>query len=65
MADEVAVDLFLHGRIKFTDIARLIELTLAKHRKISQPALDEILQADSWAREEAGKLARLENLCRL
>ncbi len=50
-ADEVAVELFLSGRIRFTDIAGAVERTLAQHRLISNPGLEEIEAADSWARE--------------
>ncbi len=56
-ADEVAVDLFLSGHIKFTDIARLVEPVLEKHHPIPSPTLEEILAADSWAREEVKRLA--------
>ena len=52
-ADEVAVELFLSGKIAFTDIARIVQRTLEKHHNISQPSLEEILAADSWAREYA------------
>jgi 1-deoxy-D-xylulose-5-phosphate reductoisomerase len=62
-ADEVAVDLFLAERIKFTDIARLIELTLEAHDNVVNPGLDQILWADSWARERAKELAGERNLC--
>jgi len=51
-ADEVSVELFLSGRIKFTDIAKLVEGALESHKAISHPALEEILAADSWAREK-------------
>jgi 1-deoxy-D-xylulose-5-phosphate reductoisomerase len=51
-ADEVSVELFLAGRIKFTDIAKLVEGALESHKAISHPGLDDILAADSWAREE-------------
>jgi 1-deoxy-D-xylulose-5-phosphate reductoisomerase len=50
-ADEVAVGLFLSGHIRFTDIARLVEQALDKHKAISHPTLEEILAADDWARE--------------
>lgn len=51
-ADEVAVELFLTGRIRFTDIAPVIEKTLAAHTStIDNPNLDEILASDSWARD--------------
>jgi len=56
-ADEVAVELFLSGGIKFTDIARLVEPVLEKHHPNPSPTLEEILAADSWAREEVKRLA--------
>jgi len=51
-ADEVAVELFLSQRIKFTDIARLVEQTLEEHEAIAHPTLEEIMAADAWAREK-------------
>ncbi len=50
-ADEVAVELFLDGRILFTDIAGFIERTLEQHQPVSEPGLEEIEAADAWARE--------------
>jgi len=50
-ADEVAVELFLAGRIRFTDIAGAIERTLEQHRAITKPTLEQIEAADVWARE--------------
>jgi 1-deoxy-D-xylulose-5-phosphate reductoisomerase len=50
-ADEVAVGLFLDGRIGLTDIPRLVEKTLSAHRSADNPALEQILAADGWARE--------------
>ena len=50
-ADEMAVELFLAGRIRFTDIAGVIERTLEQHRVIAQPTLEEIEAADVWGRE--------------
>lgn len=60
-ADEVAVELFLSERIKFTDIARLVEQALERHQAISHPTVEEILAADSWAREEVRRLASGDN----
>jgi 1-deoxy-D-xylulose-5-phosphate reductoisomerase len=57
-ADEVAVELFLSERIKFTDIARLVARALESHKAISHPTLDEILAADDWARETVSGLAK-------
>jgi 1-deoxy-D-xylulose-5-phosphate reductoisomerase len=52
-ADEVAVGLFLAGRLDFTDIPRLIVRTLEKHTNISHPSLEDIMAAGNWAREKA------------
>lgn len=54
-ADETAVELFLKGKIRFVDIARLIEQVLDQHQNITSPNLDEILAADDWARQQALK----------
>ncbi len=56
-ADEVAVKLSLSHRIGFLDVAPLIEQTLERHQGIKKPTLDEILQADAWAKEWAERLA--------
>ena len=52
-ADEVAVELFLKGAIKFPDIARLVEQVLREHQTIFDPTLDDIINIDRWAREKA------------
>jgi len=49
-ADEVAIQHFLAGHLRFTDIARVIEDTLAAHSSTAHPALDDILAADASAR---------------
>jgi len=49
-ADEVAVQNFLAGHIGFLDIAHAIEDALNAHQGLARPALEEVLQADSWAR---------------
>ncbi len=62
-ADEVAVELFLAQRIKFTDIANLVEKVLEQHQSIPYPTLDEIMAADTWAREKVLQLATGDNPC--
>ncbi len=57
-ANEVVVAAFLNDRIAFRDIARLIEQVLEKHKPISKPSLDDILEADRWARQEADNLLK-------
>jgi 1-deoxy-D-xylulose-5-phosphate reductoisomerase len=51
-ADEAAVELFLESRIKFTDIPRLIAGVMEQHANKSSPSLDDILEADLWARDK-------------
>ena len=52
-ADEVAVGLFLEKKIKFTDIPKIVEKAMSKHKVIINPSLNQILETDAWAREEA------------
>ncbi len=52
-ADEVAVEEFLAGRIRFTDIPRLIERVLAAHVPGPEDELTAVLEADAWARRQA------------
>jgi 1-deoxy-D-xylulose-5-phosphate reductoisomerase len=47
-ADEAAVEHFLAGRCRFTDIARLLERTLDSHRPVREPRLDDLLAAEAW-----------------
>jgi len=62
-ADEIAVDLFLSRRIKFTDIACLVEQVLGEHQTVACPTLDEIIAADTWAREMATRFVNGDSLC--
>lgn len=55
-ANEVAVQLFLQRRIGFTDIPRLVEQVMLSHQTIDIPDLQEILEADTWAREYCRRL---------
>jgi 1-deoxy-D-xylulose-5-phosphate reductoisomerase len=56
-SDETAVDLFLKKLIGFADIPRIIEEVLNLHKNIISPQLEEVLAADTWAREQTLKLA--------
>ncbi len=56
-ADEVAVELFLDGRIRFVDIAPLVERVLEQHDNMAQPTMEDILAADARAREKAMAIA--------
>jgi len=50
-ANETAVQLFLDGRIRFSDIAASVRGVLDAHRVVPASSLEEILAADAWARE--------------
>lgn len=52
-ADEVLVQAFLAEKIPFPAIARGIQLILAKHKKERVTSLEDVLDADRWARQEA------------
>lgn len=52
-ANEVAVEAFLENRIRWTDIAQVIEAVMGHHDGGSGETLDEILDADSQARKYA------------
>ena len=57
-ADEIAVQLFLENKIRFTDIAPVIETVLGLHRPPHGAGLEEIIAADAWSRETALRAAR-------
>lgn len=50
-ANEEAVYSFLEGKIKFTDIPKVINFALDSHNLILNPNLDEIIKLDQWAKE--------------
>jgi|TARA_B100000315_G_C14593015_1_gene596991 1-deoxy-D-xylulose-5-phosphate reductoisomerase len=62
-ADEVAVELFLSQRIKFSDIARLVERSLSGHQVIVHPTIEEIIAADDWARKTTKEFAAGASRC--
>ena len=50
-ANEVAVDRFVKGEVRFPDIWGIVESALAKHRLVEHASLEQVLAADRWARE--------------
>ena len=52
-ADEVAVNAFLQGRIRFTDICRVVEKVLSQHDAGEGRRVDELIEADRWATRRA------------
>ena len=55
-SNEEAVLNYLERKIKFSDIPRIVEKALSRHRRREALCLDAVLQADRWAREEVRKI---------
>ncbi len=49
-ADEEAVELFMSGRLKYTQIAEAIEYAMDRHKSVKNPSLEDIYEADKEAR---------------
>ncbi|MHC4436664.1 MAG: 1-deoxy-D-xylulose-5-phosphate reductoisomerase [Planctomycetota bacterium] len=56
-ANEAAVEEFLAGRIKFVNIVEIIENCLNRHNVKATVCLEDVLEADAWARREVTELA--------
>jgi 1-deoxy-D-xylulose-5-phosphate reductoisomerase len=52
-ANEVAVNAFIGGHIRFGMICKLVESTIRSHQVQPEPSLDDLMQADRWARATA------------
>lgn len=52
-ANEFAVEAFVNGKLRFSQIPELVERTMAAHNVVTHPTLDQILAADAWARQAA------------
>ena len=57
-ANEVAVEAFLEGRIKFTDIHVIIEKTMDAHTPHSLASIEEVLSVDRWGRNKSSEILR-------
>ena len=55
-ANEIAVDAFLNGGIRFTDISDIIQSTMQAHTPRPVLSVEAALEADRWAREKADSL---------
>ncbi len=56
-ANEIAVFEFLRGRIRFTDIARIVEMTLSHIQPVIAETIECVLEADKTARRYSEKIA--------
>ena len=55
-ANEIAVDEFIKGNIKFLEIYEVIKKTMDNHEVHEVLTLEEVIKADKWAREEARRI---------
>ncbi len=58
-ANEVAVEAFLAGRIRFVEIPAAIERTMSFHQTHSLGTIEEVLFVDRWAREKTRELLKI------
>jgi len=56
-ANEAAVEQFLAGKVKFVNILELVENCLEEHDIKTGVSLDDLLEADMWARRKVSELA--------
>jgi 1-deoxy-D-xylulose-5-phosphate reductoisomerase len=54
-ANEIAVEAFVNRKINFPQITETVRRTMDAHKTIAHPKLEQILEADAWARQEALK----------
>jgi 1-deoxy-D-xylulose-5-phosphate reductoisomerase len=55
-ANEAAVQAFTSGKIRFPEICRLVETIIDERRFQPAPSLDDLLEADHWARNRVESL---------
>ncbi len=58
-ANEVAVERFLAGALRFSEITDTVAAVLAQHQPRPAPSLDAVLEADAWARERAAHTVQM------
>ncbi len=54
-ANEIAVEAFVNRKINFPQITETVRRTMDAHQVVSHPTLEQILEADAWARVEAAR----------
>jgi len=57
-ANEIAVNLFLKKELSFNGIALMIEDVMNKHQHLKSPELNDIIEADQWARLTALEIGK-------
>lgn len=54
-ANEVAVDAFLHDRLGFNDIARVVDACMNAHERLDVVSFDQLANVDAWTRRRAAQ----------
>jgi 1-deoxy-D-xylulose-5-phosphate reductoisomerase len=54
-ANEIAVEAYVNRKITFPQITEIVGRTMDRHELVSHPTLEQILEADAWARQDAGR----------
>jgi 1-deoxy-D-xylulose-5-phosphate reductoisomerase len=62
-ANEVAVNAFLDGSLRFTEVPLLIQRVMEEHEIKPVRTVEDILRADHWARERSRTILEREKLC--
>jgi 1-deoxy-D-xylulose-5-phosphate reductoisomerase len=57
-ANEVAVEGFVNRKLNFPQITETVRRTMDAHKVVAHPTLEQILEADAWAREAANSSNR-------
>ncbi|TMV52069.1 1-deoxy-D-xylulose-5-phosphate reductoisomerase [Paenibacillus mesophilus] len=57
-ANEIAVSRFVAGEIGFLEIENVIESVIDRHETVAAPTLEQIVEADGWARRLAGSYGK-------
>jgi 1-deoxy-D-xylulose-5-phosphate reductoisomerase len=52
-ANEIAVEAFVNRKINFPQITETVRRAMDAHQVVTHPSLEEILEADAWARRSA------------
>jgi 1-deoxy-D-xylulose-5-phosphate reductoisomerase len=52
-SNEIAVEAFVNRKINFPQITELVRRTMDAHKTVSHPTLEQVLEADNWARGSA------------
>jgi 1-deoxy-D-xylulose-5-phosphate reductoisomerase len=55
-SNDTCVEYFLQGKIEFLDIQNTIRNVMDKHHNNKEPSLEDVLEADKWARKETEKV---------